>query len=184
MTTSPTNEQELLRGIAAGRTEDFDTVVSHYQSALLRYARSFVGDAQTSEDVVQETFMALVRLRASITEIDSLPAWLFRVTRNRALDQVKKESRMRQREGAVAAREAIPPEPSSLEIDEQRTALARQLHDLDGRTRELLLLKIREGRSYREIATITGASVGQVSKLIHQGLARVARGLEAEGAPR
>ena len=180
----PLDDRELLRGVARGDAVAFEAVVDQYESALIRYAQHVTGRREPAEDTVQEAFVALLRLREGAERIDSLSAWLFRVTRNRALDLMKKESRMRQREGAAAIAEVIPPPECPTEAREEEQLVVEQIALLDRPTREVLLLKIREDHSYREISEITGLSLGQVSKLIHRGLGRIARALRNQGATR
>src|SRR5688572_9396933 len=70
-----------------------DGAVARYQSLLTRYALRLVGDIQRAQDVVQDTFLKLVREdRAELN--GRLAEWLYTVCRNRALDVRRKESRM------------------------------------------------------------------------------------------
>ena len=66
------------------------------------------------------------------------------------------------------------PIPDVLEQEESHDEVARLLGELEPDLREVLELCVIGGKSYREVAAITGASLGTVSARIHQGLSRIA----------
>ncbi len=175
------NDRELLRRYRHGDRRAFETLIDRHQAALLRYALGLTGDRELAQDTVQEAFLALIRGARNGTQPDSLAAWLFRVTRNRAKDLLKKESRMRARQHATAAHEATPPPSSAAETRERVCALQEQFARLQPDVQEVLALKIQEEKSYREIAAITGFSLGKISSLVHRGLGDLSRSLRAAG---
>ena len=70
------------------------SVVQQYEGGLVRYAARLLGDADRARDVVQDTFLRLCREPREKVE-DGARQWLFRVCRNRAVDVLKKENRMK-----------------------------------------------------------------------------------------
>ena len=101
--------------------------VERHQAPLLRYAtRLLGGDADRARDVVQDTFVRLMAQPAA--EVDGHVAeWLFTVCRNRALDVLRKEGRMKRFEdGQVERLTAAEPLPGgTLERAEQHEAVLR-----------------------------------------------------------
>jgi RNA polymerase sigma-70 factor (ECF subfamily) len=71
----------------------FSWAVNHYQPSLVRVARRFVGSEAAAEDVVQETWMAVVRGVASFEGRSSFKTWLFRILINRARTRAAQERR-------------------------------------------------------------------------------------------
>lgn len=147
-------------------------VVQDHQSALIRYAASIVGGTEQAKDIVQEVFLKLCRQRWRDVE-GHLDSWLFRVTRNQALDALRKEKRMSLFEktetmetlasvGEIAAAETRKSETirSLLELVEQ----------LPGRDKEIVMLKFQQGLSYREISEVTGLTVSNVGYVLHHAL--------------
>jgi RNA polymerase sigma factor (sigma-70 family) len=65
-----------------------------YEGSLVRYAAQITGDLDRARDVVQDTFLRLCHEPQSKVE-PHLAQWLFKVCRNRALDVLRKESRMK-----------------------------------------------------------------------------------------
>ncbi|HMB04680.1 MAG TPA: sigma-70 family RNA polymerase sigma factor, partial [Isosphaeraceae bacterium] len=157
--------------------------VDRFQGPLTRYAARLLGDAEAARDVVQETFLRLCAQDRTTVE-PKLAEWLFTVCRNRALDVLRKESRMtRLRDGQVDR--CASPDPSPPDIAELRDSAARVLdllETLPASQREVIRLKFQNGFSYREISRISGHSVTNVGYLIHIGL-KTLRGQLFDGQP-
>ena len=147
-------------------------VVQDHQSALIRYAASILGGTEQAKDIVQEVLLKLCRQRWRDVE-GHLDSWLFRVTRNQALDALRKEKRMSLFEktetmetlasvGEIAAAETRKSETirSLLELVEQ----------LPGRDKEIVTLKFQQGLSYREISDVTGLTVSNLGYVLHHAL--------------
>ena len=182
------SDGDLLRRFQAGDTAAFEALVERYECALLRPARSILGDGRCHEDVVQDVFLRLVQSpprvprsaagRAGL-ERAHLLSWLHRVTRNCCLDVVRSETRRRKREEAVAAAEPADGGLASVEAGDTREAVARGLQRLPSDQREVLTLRLLGEQSYREIAEITGKKIGTVGWLVSTGL----KALSSELAP-
>lgn len=187
------SDGELLDAFKGGDATAFGSLVARHQTVLLKHARALVGPAGPWEDAVQEAFLKLVerppelpaeaRGRAPL-ERAHLLSWLHVVTRNVCMDAMRAESRRRRREEAAAASEAVSRAASPLEERDTVQAVERGLERLPGDQREVLVLRLLGGRSYREIADITGRKVGTVGWLISEGLKRLGAELEPllEGA--
>ena len=158
-----------------------EALLDRHEGDLIRYGLSLCGDRDLAEDAVQESFIALVaELRRGVV-IDEPAAWLTRVVRNRTRDSQRKEERVHRREAAVATLDRGGATPDLLEIDEERGAVTQLLAELDPVIREVIELSVIAGKSYREVATITGTSLGTVANRVHQGLRSIAAGLRAAG---
>jgi RNA polymerase sigma factor (sigma-70 family) len=145
--------------------------VDRFEGPLTLYASRLLGDADAARDVVQETFLRLcVQERAAIEP--RLAEWLFTVCRNRALDVLRKESRMTQlSDEQVQVRPAAEPGPAEIVERRESASLAVKLLDsLPPNQRDVIRLKFQSGFSYQEISRISGHSVSNVGYLIHVGL--------------
>lgn len=149
-------------------------MVKRFEAPLLRYATGIVGDSASAHDVVQDVFMRLHQAERARIE-QHVAAWLYRVCRNRALEIRRKQKRR-------------PPEPSGdrpetpADLTQRKEAVERALaavESLPNAQREVLVLRFRDGLSYKEIASQTGRTVGTVGGLLHNALRRVRAGMEA-----
>jgi RNA polymerase sigma factor (sigma-70 family) len=146
-------------------------VVARFEGPLTLYAARLLGDAESARDVVQETFLRLcAQDRATIEP--RLAEWLFTVCRNRALDVLRKESRMTRLSDEQVHR-CTSADPGPPEVAVHREAAARVLdllETLPPNQREVIRLKFQNGFSYQEISRISGHSVTNVGYLLHVGL--------------
>ena len=151
-----------------------DTVRAH-QAPLVRYATRLVGgDVERARDIVQDTFVRLVeqppeRVNGHVVE------WLYTVCRNRTMDVLRKESRMRHfGEGEVETVRAADPLPGrTLETEERRVAMLDLIETLPSNQKEVIRLKFQNGFSYKEISRITQLSVSNVGFLIHTAVKKL-----------
>ena len=169
-----------------GKSNDVDaawvrSAVERFEGPLTLYAARLLGDPEAARDVVQETFLRLCAQPKGHVD-GRLAEWLFTVCRNRALDVLRKESRMTQlSDEQVQVRTS--PDPGPPDLAERRESTARVLGLLEAlpkSQREVIRLKFQNGFSYQEISRISGHSVGNVGYLIHVGLKTI-RGQLADG---
>ncbi len=154
-----------------GRADWVLGALDRFEGPLIQYAHRLLGDRGRAHDVVQDTFLKLCKQDRDEVE-GHLARWLYTVCRNRAIDVRRKESRMTTTdEVKLNGRPAAEPGPAHVaETRDAAEHAARVLADLPESQQEVLELKLRHGLPYREIARITGRSVGNVGFLIHTGL--------------
>ncbi|HUT00839.1 MAG TPA: sigma-70 family RNA polymerase sigma factor [Phycisphaerae bacterium] len=162
--------------------EWFRSVLAAQEGPLLRYAGRILGDVERARDVVQETFLRLLKSGKGPGD-NHVPEWLFTVCRNRALDVCRKERRMtylgEHAESVQPSREPAP--PAEADRQEQVGHVTAALRSLPQRQQEVLRLKFQNGFSYKQIAGITGLSASNVGFLIHTGIGTLRRRLKAAG---
>jgi RNA polymerase sigma-70 factor (ECF subfamily) len=168
----------------------FSDVVDRHERALLSFAAAFLRDEAAAQDVVQEAFLRAARDPQRLLSLDDPPGsggtggpggsgvrnWLLKVVRDLSVDSLRrKASERRALNGLAAVSARSTPGPDAvLEAREEhahRTDRARAAIDaLRPRLREVLLLKVREKKSYKEIAEICGLTVTNVGFLLHQAM--------------
>lgn len=144
------------------------------QAPLTRYAARLLGDPERARDVVQDTFVKLMAQPPEAVDGHAVE-WLFTVCRHRALDVMRKESRMKRfEEGQVERVTAADPRPGrELEHAETQATILRMIDRLPRNQQEVVRLKFQNGFSYKEISRITTLSVTNVGFLIHTAVARL-----------
>jgi RNA polymerase sigma factor (sigma-70 family) len=170
---------------ATGRLERIRSAIDQHQGRLIAFAARITGDLESARDVVQDTFLRLC-LQDLDDIADHLPAWLFRVCRNRALDVRKKEGPLEPLDDMPdGSTYGISVDPHRLleHSDNARRALAA-VAELPAAQQEVLRLRFQEELSYKEISAITRHSVGNVGFLIHTGIQRVRRQMRVAPAVR
>ena len=170
---------------AHDRTKVMETIVSEHETALLRYAARLVNSPTAAQDVVQNVFIKLFRKWDGHSQPSAkLKSWLFRVTHNEAVDLIRRESRLKVLHEKHAEEQlAICPDgrncPPSHE--EQKATVLSRLKRLHPREQQIVLLRLEQGLSYREIADITGRSEGNVGNILHHAVRKLSTVLQQEG---
>jgi RNA polymerase sigma-70 factor (ECF subfamily) len=148
--------------------------LKEYERPLIGYAQGFVHDWERARDVVQDTFIRLCQQDVAKVR-DGVKTWLFTVCRNRALDVLRKDSRLVEMDekklGKIPA--STVSASSLLEKEEMHQRLEIYLQRLTPNQREVVVLKFQQGLSYEEISRVTGLSNGNVGFLLHNALKRL-----------
>lgn len=193
--SSAVSEADLLDRLRAGDEDAFAEVVRAHHSALCRLARTFVGSDAVAEEVVQDTWLAVVRGVERFEGRSSLRTWLFRIMANRARTTATRERRADSGLDPDAERFdgsgvwSSPPVPWSEQVEdrlvaERVAAVARDLLDtLPEAHRRVVVLRDVEGLSAAEVVELLGISDGYQRVLLHRGRARLRAGLEAKWGP-
>jgi len=87
-------ERRLISGLRAGEESAFEEVVERYHRHLLPLATFYVANHAAVEEVVQETWLAVLEGIGRFEERSSLKTWLSRIVMNRAKTKGVRESRM------------------------------------------------------------------------------------------
>jgi len=172
----PTNQEQLLK---KARLLDHDALVKIYDlysDALFAYAFKHIGDLQTAEELVSETFFRFLgALERGGGPKEHLKAYLYRITHNLITDRFR-----RQPPPSLELDEnRLPdekPGPSSVFVSRQDEERVRQaLRLITPEQRQVIVLKFLEGWSAGEIAQTMNKTLGAVKALQHRGLAALQR---------
>ena len=156
------NEFILLRRFAAnGDAEAFAEIVKQHASLVYSVCLRVLKDKDIASDIVQDTFLQLVRDAAKIT--DSLPNWLHRTATNRAIDFIRQNSQRKKREfNYTANSEFIKSEDEKAAWHEISSCIDEELENLDDRTKEVLILRFFENLPTNDIAEKHYSACGYV----------------------
>lgn len=167
--------------------EHFEAVVRRYQGPLLRYARSRLGE-HDAQDIVQEVFLRLHKalLANGLRDVARVGTWLFRVAHNCAADAIRRKHVDNKARKTIATdsvdEDCVNPGGLDEVVHREDCRLALGLlQKLPPRQKEVLVLKVAEGMTYRQICEVTGLPLGTVGYLMNQGLGKLAHELKSAG---
>jgi RNA polymerase sigma-70 factor (ECF subfamily) len=178
---SPDGELAVSRAVRRAQEGDRDALAflyARFADDICGYARSIVHDHHEAEDVTQQVFAKLIRVIGKYQERE-VPffAWMLRVTRNVAVDHLRKQQPLPVEEVRAEGRggEGL--------IDGGRLEdLTAALATLPYAQREVLVLRHFAGLSPTEIAVRVGKSEGSVHGLHHRGRRSLIAELTERGA--
>lgn len=142
--------------------EDLDTLFRRYGPLVYRRALQILGRPAAAEEAVQEVFIRAMKARDRFDPRAKPSTWLYRITTNYCLNQIRDARRRRE---LLDEREAEVT-PASIARDPARLALMRQLlADADPRQAEAALAVFVDGMSHAEAAEVLGVSRRTVGNL-------------------
>lgn len=169
----PEIDADTVDGCRRGERAAQRRVFDRYKDRVFSIALNFLkGDHAGAQDVTQEVFVKVFRAAASFRQDARLSTWLYRITANACMDELRRQRRI-VLFGRVPSQleEAMDPDEPT-EIDpELKAALAR----LSPKLRIAVLLRYFDDLSYEEIADALGVTTGTVSSRLnraHKFLAR------------
>jgi RNA polymerase sigma-70 factor, ECF subfamily len=171
----------LLRRAQRGDERAFATIVRAYEQPVYNYVLRLVGDRSLAEDLTQEVFLRVYQGLPGFSLRSRFTTWLFQVTKNRVLDELRA---MERRPRAVVALDDIPPLEvldQPFERSEAIGAVWRAVGALNVDLKMALLLRDVVGLSYTEIADSLEITLATVKWRIYKAREEVAAALAREG---
>ncbi len=197
------DDGDVIEGLRRRDEHAFRELVDTHSKLMLHVAREYVGDSAVAEEVVQETWIAVIRNIDEFEQRSSLKTWIFRILTNTAVTRAARERRTvpmsaLARDAAVARSRFLPREhpthagwwvsfprvwpmadPEALvRTREIRTRLEHALAALPEQQRVVLVLRDIEGWSAEEVSTALDLSAANQRVLLHRARAKVRRELE------
>jgi RNA polymerase sigma-70 factor, ECF subfamily len=186
------DDEELVTKLRTGDEAAFASLVRAHHASLVRLATAIVGSRAVADEVVQDTWLAVVKGVGAFEGRSSLRTWLFRILVNRARTTAGRERRSDTLGDVDSDRFdatgvwSTPPVPWADQVDdrliaEQLAPLARNAIDtLPDVQRQVLLLRDVEGLPAAEVADILGVTDGNQRVLLHRARTKVRSELEAK----
>lgn len=180
-------DEELMLDLKRGNLEAFTILYERYQRRLYNFILRYVEDPSTAEDLFQETFLKVYRLREAYDQKALFVTWLYTIARNLCWDE-RKSPRRRQGERSQPPRlpSSEPADPSpgplgTLEAKEREALVRKAIASLPDVDREVLILSRYEGLRYEEIAKVLGTSAQAVKARAHRALTALKEHLKQYG---
>jgi RNA polymerase sigma-70 factor (ECF subfamily) len=167
-------DPEMIRAAAAGDLVAFEKIVRAYQQNIWRFLRRFLGDAAAAEDVAQEVFLRLYRSLPSFAHQAKFSAWVFKIARNAALDELRRQKR-RERLMVAAATVAVTDGATGSDgtTGEARVEIEAALAALPDDLRETVVLVEVFGLPYAEVSDVVGVPVGTIKSRMFRARERM-----------
>jgi RNA polymerase sigma-70 factor, ECF subfamily len=200
------SEADLVERLREGDEQAFSKLVEEYGATMLRVARLYVRDRAVAEEVVQETWLAVLNGIDSFEGRSTLKTWIFRILANRAKTRAEREGRTVPLSALAAADAesgeasvdpdrffeldhprspyhwAAPPRswPQTRVIERETLDLVREtIEMLPDMQREVIRLRDIEGWSAEEVARALEISNGNQRVLLHRARSKVRAALES-----
>ena len=171
----------VLRKAQRGDERAFNLIVRAYETPVYNYVMRLVGDRSLAEDLTQEVFIRVFQGLPKFSLRSKFTTWLFQVTKNRVLDELRASER---RPRALVAIDDAPPlevVDAPLEQLETIDALWTAVDELNTDLKMALLLRDVVGLSYNEIADALDTTLATVKWRIFKAREEVQLSLARDG---
>ncbi|MBI2844231.1 MAG: sigma-70 family RNA polymerase sigma factor [Armatimonadetes bacterium] len=179
-------ESHIAASFGASRSRDrageysigLEELYDEYAGSLFRYAFVLTHRADDAEDAVQDAFTRLMQEQPSTLEQGATKTYLFTAVRYAAYDILRTRQRKDQLQSAIYtdAESRCGEDTEALAVEE--LILGEAFAELPVERREVIVLKVLEGMTLREIADMLGARPGTVASRYALGLAKLKRSLK------
>jgi RNA polymerase sigma-70 factor (ECF subfamily) len=172
----------VLRKAQRGDERAFSLIIRAYETPVYNYVLRLVGGDRTlAEDMTQEVFLRVFQGLPSFSLRSKFTTWLFQVTKNRVLDELR--ARERRPRSVCSLDEVAPFEvlDQPLERIEAVDALWRAIENLNVDLKMALLLRDVVGLAYTEIADALEITLATVKWRIYKAREEVQLSLAREG---
>lgn len=150
-------------------TNEMLQAIMPIKDKLFRYAYRILGNQMAAEDVVQEVLIKVWHKKKEIEEIQNKEAWCMTVTRNLALDKLRKKKYHHESvEDHYSLADSSMTPFESVQSSDTMNIIRAAIESLPSDQKHVVHLRDVEGYSYKEIAEITELSIEKVKVYLHR----------------
>ncbi len=165
-------DKRLVKWMCEGDTTAFEELFRRYETRLIAYATRYIGSVDLAKDVCQEVFLKLISKPPRVLICDSVGPWLFRVTRNLAIDKRRRrkfEIQEEENEQLPEARAEGNPF-SSLTAKDDLDMIRDMVDELPKEIRDVVELRIDGRVAFKDIALILDIPQGTALWRMHRAV--------------
>jgi RNA polymerase sigma-70 factor, ECF subfamily len=164
---------DVIAAFLNGEERAFREIVTRYQTRLLNFVYRTIGDREKAEDLVQDVFIRAYRHLHGFDRTRKFSTWIYTIAANLAKNELR--NRSRQPLVLVQGMTIWRNEERLLELEDKSSRpddllrkrdlcglVANATAQLSPHHRQVFVLRDVEGKSYEDIAEITGTKVGTV----------------------
>lgn len=168
--TSHTDEF-LISAIRDRDADALDTLFRRHLAGVHQLCVRLLGDAASADDVVQETFLRVMRHAGTYQGSSRVTTWLYTIARNACFDHMQREKRRIQvHSESTSQHENAADVPDS----SGRIAMVNEaMRQLPPEMREALVLSRFKDLAHAEVAAVLGCSEGAARVRVHRALLRL-----------
>lgn len=184
------SEKELLLKAKEGNEDAFEEIIKLYQQKVCNTIFYMVKNENVVEDLAQEVFIKVYKNISKFNEESSLYTWIYKITMNTCIDQIKKEKKITCISTYIETEDGdleMQLEDEKQRVDEileskiRRESLLRAIKSLPAEQRALIVLRDIRQFKYMEIAEILKLNLGTVKSKISRARQALKERLEKEG---
>lgn len=189
--SNDTADEDLMVQYQRGEVRAFEVLLGRHRKPVYNFILRFIGDKETAEDLLQETFMRVIKGAEAYKRNAKFTTWLYTIARNLCVDQTRRrkhrkhaslDAPMDQTDDSGTLLDVIP----SNEMASDRKSVNKQLHQLMQRAiealseeqREVFLMREFLDLPFKQIADVVGVPENTVKSRMRYALDHLRQQLE------
>ena len=181
------SDSEVVQTFLDGESRAFGELVRRYDNRLLNFVFRTVGDRERAEDLVQETFVRVYRHLHRFDQTKKFSTWIYTIAGNLAKNELRNRSRnplvlfQAIKQNWEADHRPLEWEDTTYKPDDLfrkrhlREQVEKAVAELPEHHRVVFVLRELEGKTYEDIADITGCNLGTVKSRLNRARNNFAR---------
>jgi len=181
------SDEAIANQICSGRVDQVDLLVNRYSDRLFRIILRLIQSQGAAEDILQETWIKVIRKIHQYDPSRPFFSWLTRIAVNGCRDYWRKERRRFWKQSSVINKNGDSKLEETyiqedFEMRENQELVSKALMKISQKLREVVVLKFFNGMTYEEIAQVLDIPAGTVKSRLHYALSKLRDHLLLEGA--
>src|SRR5829696_10569189 len=174
------DDSAVVTAFLGGEERAFQELVERYQTRLLNFVYRTIGDREKAEDLVQEVFIRVYRHLHRFDPSKKFSTWVYTIASNLAKNELRNRSRnplvlfQTIKKNWDADHRPLEWEDNTYRPDDLyrkrhlKEMIDKAVEQLPEHHREVFVLREMEGKTYEEIAEITGVNLGTVKSRLNR----------------
>ena len=167
MATSVLSDAILVKKYVSGEESALTILIERHQARIYNFIYSKIQDRDLSDDIFQDTFIKVIKTlkTKSYNEEGKFLPWVMRIAHNLVVDYFRKTKKMQmQRDSGEYSVfsflfESSPNIESQMITEQVELDLTRLIDELPDDQKEVLMMRIYQDMSFKEISDLTGVSI-------------------------
>ncbi|WP_235299509.1 RNA polymerase sigma factor [Portibacter marinus] len=167
------SDNEIIQLVQDGETGKVGILYERHKKDLFYYFYRMTNDKLKSEDLVQNTFIKVLRFNHHYKRGQPFNFWLYSIARNLFLDSVAKKDVLKHSANEEALYNHYDEDQGvqkAMEQEEKHQILQIALNRLDSKKKEAIVLSRFQGMKYKDIAQLTNSTETNIKSRIRRGL--------------
>ncbi len=163
-------DSELMLQVRGGDLRALGLLFIRHQAKVHAWCFRLTNEKHTADDLVQDTFLRILRYRHAFSGDAAFSTWLYRIARNVCLDHLAILRRRSDVQEQLHGRAAAENDQAAVQEDGRLAILDAALMRLPIEKREVLVLSRYHDLRYEDIAQVCNCSVGAVKVRVHRAI--------------
>ena len=170
------SDEQLMSLFQEGDENAYIELVNRYKDKLINFIFNYLGDLESSEDVVQETMIKLYQKKHYYKEIAKFSTWLYTIAKNLANTELRKRKQRKttllsqfSKDDKTYELPSNDPEPGQeIQTDIVNKIIKDAVDQLSEKFKIVIVLRDIQGLSYEDISEIINVPIGTVKSRINR----------------